>query len=216
MTRDTTTKCECNFKMSVTLHKNDLPADVKFGDILAVDSETLGLNFQRDRLCLIQLTDGGGDVHVVQIGRTPNAPVLSKLLADPAKLKIFHYARFDMGIMKKSLGVDIGPVYCSRTASKLARTYTDKHGLRDVTRELLGIEINKQQQASDWGADTLTDDQIAYAAADVIHLHKIRDRLDAMLTREGRKELAYRCFEFLPVRVALDLAGWQGTDIFEH
>jgi ribonuclease D len=203
--------------MTVTLHKNDLPANVKFGNKIAVDTETMGLLPGRDRLCLVQISGGDGNVHIVQLDRKNyNAPNLKKLMADTKVLKIFHFARFDIAIMKNYLGVETAPIYCTRTASKLARTYTDKHGLRDVCRELLGVDLNKQQQSSDWGADTLTDEQIAYAAGDVLHLHKLQEKFDEILEREGRKELAYKCFSFLPLRAELDLAGWAGSDIFEH
>ncbi len=203
--------------MTIKLHKNDLPAGLKFGNRIAVDTETMGLNAIRDRLCLVQISGGDGTAHVVQLNRKNyDAPNLKKLMADDKTTKIFHFARFDIGIIKKDLGVTCAPVYCTRTASKLARTYTDKHGLRDVCRELLGVEINKQQQASDWGADNLSEEQIAYAANDVMHLHALQDKFDVMLARESRKELAYKCFEFLPLRADLDLAGWAGTDIFEH
>jgi ribonuclease D len=203
--------------MTIILHKNDLPSSLKFGNRVAVDTETMGLNPVRDKLCVVQVSNGDGDAHIVQLDReTYNAPNLKKLMTDPKVLKIFHFARFDIGIMLACLGVTCAPVYCTRTASKLARTYTDKHGLRDVCRELLGVELNKHQQSSDWGAKTLSEDQIAYAANDVLHLHALQDKFDVMLEREGRKELAYKCFEFLPVRAELDLAGWPNTDIFEH
>lgn len=204
--------------MTVTLHKNDIPSGLKFSGSVAVDTETLGLVPGRDRLCLVQISAGDGNAHIAQISaESPSEAVnLKKLLADPDITKIFHFARFDLGIIRRYLEIACAPVYCTRTASKIARTYTDKHGLREVCRELLGIEINKQQQASDWGVGTLSDEQIAYAANDVLHLHKLRERLDEMLSRENRRELAYKCFEFLPLRAELDLAGWAGIDIFEH
>ena len=203
--------------MSVKLHKSDIPPDLDFGAALAVDTETMGLNNHRDPLCLVQLSSGDGSAHIVQLDRQRyDAPNLTALLADAAILKIFHYARFDLAVLKKYLGVACAPVYCTRTASRLARTYTDRHSLKQCCRELLDIELNKQQQASDWGAATLTDGQLAYAAGDVYHLHALKERLDAMLEREGRLRLAQQCFEFLPVRAALDLAGWADTDIFDH
>lgn len=203
--------------MAVTVHKNDLPAGLKFGSRIAVDTETMGLIPARDRLCVVQISNGDGDAHIVQLNRDHyDAPNLKKLLDDKKVLKIFHFARFDIAIIKKYLGVSCTPVYCTRTASKLARTYTDKHGLRDVCKELLGVELNKQQQSSDWGAAVLTEDQLSYAANDVLYLHKLQDKFDEILGREGRKELAYKCFEFLPLRADLDLAGWANTDIFEH
>lgn len=198
-------------------HKKDLPADIAFGDLVAVDTETLGLIPARDPLCLVQISDGDGKAHIVQLDRnTYDAPNLKKLLADPKKTKIFHYARFDIAIIKKYLNVDCAPVYCTRTASKLCRTYTDKHGLREVCKELLNVDLNKQIQASDWGADTLSHEQLQYAAADVLYLHQIKEHFDHMLAREGRTELAAACFAFLPLRAQLDLAGWAGIDIFEH
>lgn len=186
------------------------------GDI-AVDTEAMGLNNKRDRLCVVQLSDGNGDAHLVQFApNSYNAPNLCKLLTDPARTKLFHFARFDLAIMREYLGVVVAPVYCTRTASRLARTYTDKHGYKDICKELLGIDISKQQQSSDWGSPTLSPEQVEYAASDVLHLHKLRDRLNAMLTREGRMELATACFDFLPSRALLDLAGWETQDIFAH
>ncbi len=203
--------------MTITLHKNDLPSNLKFGNRIAVDTETMGLHPGRDKLCLVQISDGDGSAHLVQLNReTYNAPNLKKLMTDPKIVKIFHFARFDIAAMKAYLGITCAPVYCTRTASKLTRTYTDKHGLRDVCRELLGVELNKHQQSSDWGADKLSEEQLAYAANDVLHLHALQDKFDAMLEREGRVELARKCFEFLPVRAELDLAGWANSDIFEH
>jgi ribonuclease D len=177
----------------------------------------MGLEPHRDRLCVVQLSPGDGSVDVVQIPREPGgAPHLAALLIDPAVLKIFHYARFDLGILQRSLGVMPEPVYCTKIASRLARTYTDKHGLKDLVREVLGVDLSKQQQLSDWGAEELSDAQVAYAASDVLHLHALRDRLDAMLAREGRSDLAAACFRFLPDRVRLDLAGWAAEDVFAH
>lgn len=201
----------------VHLHAGDLPAGAAFEGAIAVDSETQGLSLVRDKLCVVQLTDGRGEAHVVQLDRaTYHAPHLKALLADPAREKIFHFARFDVAMIKRDLGVDCTPAYCTKIASKLTRTYTDKHGLKDVVRELLGRDLSKEAQSSDWGASELTDAQLAYAAADVIHLHAVREKLDAMLAREGRTALARACFDFLPTRAALDLAGWDETDIFAH
>lgn len=203
--------------MAVRLHRNDLPADAIFDDAVAIDTETLGLEVSRDRLCVVQLSRGDGDADVVQIGPgQTGAPCLERLLADPNVVKLFHYGRFDMAVLYHTFGVMAGPVYCTKIASKLARTYTDRHGLKDLTRELIGVEISKQQQSSDWGAETLTDAQLAYAASDVLHLHALREKLDAMLTREGRASLARAAFAYLPERVRLDLAGFQGMDIFSH
>ena len=203
--------------MSITLHKGDIPADLDFGNALAIDTETLGLTPNRDPLCLVQLSSGDGKAHIVQLNReTYAAPNLKTLLADEKTLKIFHFARFDIAVIKKYLEVDCAPIYCTRTASRLARTYTDRHGLRDCCRELLGIELNKQQQSSDWGAEDLKDVQLKYAANDVLHLHELKERLDIMLKREDRIDLAQKCFDFLPIRAALDLAGWSNEDIFEH
>ena len=186
------------------------------GDI-AVDTEAMGLNNKRDRLCLVQLSDGNGDAHLVQFAPgVYNAPNLVKLLTDPTRVKIFHFARFDLSIMRHYLGVRTAPVYCTRTASRLVRTYTDKHGYKDICKELLGVDVSKQQQSSDWGADKLTQDQMDYAASDVHHLHKLRAKLDVMIAREGRQELAQSCFNFLPYRAELDLAGWENEDIFAH
>lgn len=177
----------------------------------------MGLNNKRDRLCLLQISDGNGDAHLVQFERgSYRAPNLLKYLTDPKRTKIFHFARFDLAIIREYLGVRLQPVYCTRTASRLARTYTDKHGYKDICKELLGVEISKQQQSSDWGASTLTQEQIGYAAADVLHLHKLRDKLNTMLTREQRDELLKACCDFLPFRAELDLAGWENDDIFAH
>jgi ribonuclease D len=203
--------------MTIRLHKGDLPQGFVSTGAIAIDTETLGLNPWRDRLCVVQLSTGDGTADLVQIeaGQT-QAPVLQAILADPAVTKLFHYGRFDMGILSKTFGVMPGPVYCTKIASKLARTYTDRHGLKDLVRELIGTELSKQQQSSDWGAASLSDAQQAYAASDVLHLHALRTRLDAMLVREGRFDLARSCFGFLPARVALDLAGWPEIDIFSH
>jgi ribonuclease D len=199
------------------LHRNDLPDAAAFGQAVAIDTETLGLEIGRDRLCVVQLSRGDGDADVMQIApQQTRAPNLERLLADPSVLKLFHYGRFDMGVLCHAFGVMAGPVYCTKIASKLARTYTDRHGLKDLTRELLGIEISKQQQSSDWGAETLTDAQLAYAASDVLHLHALREKLDAMLEREGRDGLARAAFAYLPERVRLDLAGFEDMDVFSH
>ncbi len=186
------------------------------GDI-AVDTEAMGLNNKRDRLCVVQLSDGNGDAHLVQFpDKEYRAPNLLKLLADPKRTKIFHFARFDLSIMRHYLDQRVSPVWCTRTASRLARTYTDKHGYKDICKELIGVDISKQQQTSDWGAQQLTKEQVDYAAADVLHLHKLKAKLEEMLKREGRMELAQACFDFLPFRAELDLAGWENDDIFAH
>jgi ribonuclease D len=203
--------------MTIRLHRGDLPDLSRYRQSAAVDTETMGLDHGRDRLCVVQLSPGDGTADVVQIPRVgASAPNLQALLLDPGVLKIFHFARFDLAALQHSLGVMPGPVYCTKIASRLVRTYTDRHGLKDLVRDLLGIEISKQQQSSDWGADTLTDAQVAYAAADVLHLHALKDKLDALLAREGREELAAACFRFLPDRARLDLAGWAAEDIFAH
>ena len=203
--------------MAIRVHTGDLPNLENYGREVAIDTETMGLQTKRDRLCVVQLSPGDGSADVVRIPAGLNdAPNLKKLLGDPGVTKIFHYARFDMAALKYRFGVDVGPVYCTKIASKLVRTYTDRHGLKDLTRDLLGIDISKQQQSSDWGSDTLTRAQMDYAASDVLHLHDLKRHLDLMLLREGRGELARACFEFLPTRVALDLAGWPDTDIFAH
>lgn len=202
--------------MTVELHKNDLPAGRQWGNAVAIDTETLGLNPYRDRLCLVQLSKGDGNAELVQFDRSYDAPELTRLLTDESVLKIFHFGRFDMAVLKHSLGVMPRPVYCTKIASRLARTFTDRHGLKDLCRELLGIEISKQQQSSDWGADQLTPDQLNYAASDVLHLHALREKLDAMLTRDGREGLARACIAFLPTRVELDLRGWADIDPFAH
>ena len=204
--------------MANFLHDGDLPDGAFAGAAsVAVDSETMGLRIGRDPLCVVQLSDGRGDAHLVQLRRPAyDAPNLKRLLADPAVLKIFHFGRFDIGMFYRHLGVVTGPVYCTKIASKLARTYTDRHGLKDVVKELLGIDLSKAQQSSDWGAAKLSDEQLAYAATDVLHLHALRARLDEMLTREGRDGLARACFDFLPHRALLDVAGWEDVDIFAH
>jgi len=199
------------------LHKNDLPEGVSFGPSVAIDTETLGLNPQRDRLCLVQLSAGDNTCHMVQFEPGAYAaPNLKRLLSDQTVLKLFHFARFDIAAMKRYLGVAAKPVYCTRTASKLVRTYTDKHGLKDLVRELLNVDLSKDQQSSDWGAAELTEKQMAYAANDVAYLHRLKEVLDKMLAREGRTALAQACFDFLPARAELDLAGWPDVDIFAH
>jgi ribonuclease D len=203
--------------MTIRLHRGDLPDGVRFQGAVAIDTETLGLNHRRDRLCVVQLSAGDGSADVVQIpaGRV-EAPNLRALLTDPAVVKIFHFARFDLAAMQTAFGVMAAPVYCTKIASRLTRTYTDKHGLKDLVRDMLGIDLSKQQQLSDWGAEELTDAQVAYAASDVLHLHALKERLDHLLAREGRQDLAQACFRFLPERVRLDLAGWAEEDIFAH
>jgi len=203
--------------MTIRLHRGDLPNLDAYKGAVAIDTEAMGLDPYRDRLCVVQLSPGGGSADVVQIAATPGDPAnLKKLLADKSILKIFHFARFDLGILYKTFGVMAEPVYCTKIASRLARTYTDKHGLKDLARELLGIDLSKQQQLSDWGANDLSDAQISYAATDVLHLHAIKEKLDGVLAREHRTELAAACFRFLPDRVRLDLAGWAAEDIFSH
>jgi len=203
--------------MLVKLYRGDLPATLDLGREVAIDTETMGLSPHRDKLCLVQLSSGDGDAHLVHVDRqTFEAPRLKALLSDPGILKIFHFARFDVAALKVWLGVDVAPIYCTKIASKLARTYTDRHGLKDLVREMLGIEMSKQQQSSDWGLPVLSDAQKQYAAFDVIYLHEIRSRLDAMLRRENRLELAQACFNFVPVRAALDLGGWTEEDVFAH
>jgi ribonuclease D len=203
--------------MTIRVHQGDLPAGADFGSSVAIDTETLGLNPHRDRLCVVQLSAGDGTADVVQIAKgQTSAPNLQRLLTDPAVTKIFHFGRFDIAVLEKAFGVQTGPVYCTKIASKLVRTYTDRHGLKDLTRELIGVDLSKQQQSSDWAATTLSDAQVAYAASDVLHLHALRARLDMMLAREDRTELAKACFEFLPMRARLDLLGWAEQDIFAH
>ena len=203
--------------MTIRLHRGDLPDLTRYTGAVAVDTETMGLEPARDRLCVVQLSPGDGSADVVQIPpHNISAPNLKKLMADAKVLKIFHFARFDIAVLYKSLGVMPQPVYCTKIASRLVRTYTDRHGLKDLTKDLLGKDVSKQQQLSDWGAEQLTEAQVAYAADDVLNLHALKDKLDAMLAREGRTELARRCFEFLPTRARLDLAGWAAEDIFAH
>ncbi|MEQ9520356.1 MAG: ribonuclease H-like domain-containing protein [Parvibaculum sp.] len=203
--------------MSITLHKGDLPDGLTFSGSVAVDSETLGLNPHRDKLCLVQLSAGDGTAHIVQLDRSRyDAPNLRALMSDPSIIKIFHFARFDVAVMQRYLGVVTTPIYCTKIASKLVRTYTDRHGLKDLARELAGVELSKQQQSSDWGADEISEAQLSYAASDVLHLHELKSILDTMLEREGRLEIAKACFAFLPIRASLDLAGWAEEDIFSH
>ena len=203
--------------MTINLYKNDLPADVVFSGSIAIDTETLGLNPLRDRLCLVQISSGDGAAHLVQLSsQNYNAPNLKALLQDQSVTKIFHFARFDLAVLYHYLGVMTGPVFCTKIASKLTRTYTDRHGLKDLCRELLGIELSKQQQSSDWGADDLSEVQLQYAASDVLHLHALKERLEFMLEREQRCEWAKSCFDFLPTRCRLDLAGWGEQDLFSH
>lgn len=203
--------------MTIHLHRHDLPDGRSYGKSVAIDTETLGLNPHRDRLCVVQLSGGEGDADVVQIavGQT-SAPNLQRLLADEGVAKLFHFGRFDIAVMAHAFGTLAANVYCTKIASKLVRTYTDRHGLKDLCRELLGVDLSKQQQSSDWGADVLSDAQLAYAASDVLHLHALKTRLDGMLEREGRRAMAEACFTFLPTRARLDLAGWPDTDIFDH
>jgi ribonuclease D len=203
--------------MTNHLHRGDLPEGIGFGSAVGVDTEAMGLNPHRDRLCLVQLSSGDGDAHLVQLAPgCYEAPRLKALMADPTVTKLFHFARFDLAMIYHYLGVMAGPVYCTKIASRLARTFTDKHGLRDLCKDLLNVDISKQQQSSDWGAAMLTDEQLRYAATDVLHLHALRAKLDAMLTREGRADLARAAFDFLPTRVLLDLEGWAEQDIFAH
>jgi ribonuclease D len=203
--------------MTIRLHRGDLPDGLTLGPIVAIDTETLGLDIRRDRLCVVQLSSGDGNAEVVQIAAGQRrAPNLEKLFADPATLKLFHFARFDVAVLANAFGVTPAPIYCTKIASKLARTYTDRHGLKDLTRELLGIDLSKQQQSSDWGAPDLSEAQVAYAASDVLYLHALRAKLDEMLVREGRNELAQAAFNYLPDRARLDLAGFAEMDIFAH
>ena len=203
--------------MTIRLHRGDLPDISRYRGSVAIDTETMGLDVTRDRLCVVQLSPGDGSADVVQIPpRGDDAPNLKRLLADKTLLKLFHFARFDLAILYKTFGIMPEPIYCTKIASRLARTYTDKHGLKDLVREILGQDLSKQQQLSDWGASDLSEAQVAYAAADVIHLHALKERLDAMLAREGREQLAAACFRFLPDRVRLDLAGFAAEDIFAH
>ena len=207
--------------MTIKLHRSDLPADLSFGPIVAIDTETMGLNPHRDRLCLVQLSAGDGNAHLVQIPKGQSntlvkAPNLAKLLADPNVLKLFHFGRFDIAVLEHALGVRCEPVYCTKIAAKLTRTFTDRFGLKDLCKELLGVDLSKHQQTSDWGAEALSDEQMTYAASDVLHLHALKAKLDALLEREGRMELAQQAFKFLPSRARLDLAGWPEVDIFAH
>ncbi len=198
-------------------HKGDLPADVDLGDCIAIDTETMGLAPHRDRLCLVQLSAGDGDAHIVQFARDAyDAPNLKACLGDPATTKLFHFGRFDIAVIRQYLGITCAPVYCTKIASRLVRTFTDRHGLKDLCRELLGVELSKQQQTSDWGAAELSVAQLDYAAADVLYLHRLAEKLDEMLAREGRTDLAAACFHFLPARAELDLGGWPEIDIFSH
>lgn len=208
--------------MSIELYQNDLPDGLELGTEVAIDTETMGLNLKRDRLCLVQLSSGDGAVHLVQFrpqaGGRPDyaAPKLRAVMEDPSTTKIFHFARFDIAAIRRWIGVTPQPVYCTKVASKLARTFTDRHGLKDLCGELLGVSLSKQQQSSDWGAEELSEEQLRYAASDVLYLHQLRAALDAMLAREGRSEFAAACFDFLPKRAELDLAGWEEVDIFAH
>jgi ribonuclease D len=203
--------------MTIRLHRGDLPDLSRYTTSVAIDTETMGLNPHRDRLCVVQMSNGDGSADIVQVpkGHT-DAPNLKKLLADPAITKIFHFARFDLAALYHAFGVMPQPVYCTKIASRLSRTYTDRHGLKDLVREMLNIELSKQQQSSDWGSESLSEAQLAYAASDVLHLHALREKLDPMLAREGRMDLAKACFEFLPSRARLDLQGWEAEDIFAH
>jgi ribonuclease D len=207
---------------TVHLHRHDLPAGLDLGPVIAIDTETMGLNPHRDRLCLVQMSSGDGTAHCVQIvppalgGRGADCPNLKALLTDPARVKLFHFARFDVAILHQALGIEVAPVRCTKIAAKLVRTFTDRHGLKDLCKELLGVELSKQQQSSDWGAPELTPEQLAYAASDVLHLHALWARLEALLRREGRLELAEACFRFLPARGRLDLLGYDEPDIFAH
>jgi ribonuclease D len=203
--------------MTIRLHRGDLPDLAAYMGAVAIDTETMGLDPRRDRLCVVQLSPGDGSADVVQIalGQT-HAPNIERLLADPARLKIFHFARFDLAMLAKAFGVMAQPVYCTKIASRLTRTYTDRHGLKDLARELIGVDLSKQQQSSDWGAEALSDPQVSYAASDVLYLHALKEKLDAMLAREDRTDLAAACFGFLPQRARLDLAGWAAEDIFSH
>ncbi len=207
---------------TIHLHRNDLPPDLRLGPVVAVDTETMGLNPHRDRLCLVQLSAGDGVAHLVQIvperlgGHGANCPNLRRLLADPAVVKLMHFARFDVGILQHALDIEVAPVRCTKIAARLTRTFTERHGLKDLCRELLGVDLSKQQQTSDWGAADLTPEQLAYAASDVLHLHALWRRLEALLVREGRLALAESCFAFLPARARLDMLGYETPDIFSH
>jgi len=203
--------------LSITLHHGDLPGDLDLGKIVAIDTETMGLNPHRDRLCLVQLSSGDGTAHLVKFARGAyDAPNLKAMLTDPTVLKLFHFGRFDIAVLRHFLGVLTEPVWCTKIASKLVRTFTDRHGLKELCKELVGVDLSKQQQSSDWGADTLTEEQMRYAASDVLYLHEMKARLEEMLAREGRSEIAAACFRFLPTRAVLDLEGWPEIDIFVH
>jgi len=203
--------------MAIKLYRGDLPADLSFGPIVAIDTETMGLNPHRDRLCLVQLSAGDGNAHLVQIPKGPaKAPRLAALIADPKVLKLFHFGRFDIAVLEHALGVRCEPVYCTKIAAKLVRTFTDRYGLKDLCKDLLGVDLSKQQQTSDWGSEVLSEEQMTYAASDVLHLHALKTKLDALLEREGRTELAQAAFRFLPTRARLDVAGWPDVDIFAH
>ncbi len=204
--------------MTIHLHRNDLPDGLDLGPVVAIDTETMGLDPRRDRLCLVQLSAGDGDAHLVQIAPGQRvAPNLARMLADPAVLKLFHFGRFDIAALRNAFGVTAAPVYCTKIASKMVRTFTDRHGLKDLLQDLVGVDVSKQQQTSDWGAQTLTEAQLDYAASDVLYLHRLKAELDARLAREGRTALAQACFDFLPVRAELDLLGWDdAADIFTH
>lgn len=209
--------CGDGTALKIKLHKGDLPNGLDLGPLVAIDTETLGLVPSRDRLCLAQLSSGDGTAHMVQFAPGQyQAPNLKRLLSDAATMKLFHFARFDVAVFRQYLGVATAPVYCTKIASKLVRTYTDKHGLKDLVKELLGVDLSKEQQSSDWGAADLSEKQLAYAANDVAYLHRLKQALDSMLAREGRTAIAKACFEFLPARAELDLSGWADTDIFEH
>ncbi len=202
--------------MTNFLYQNDLPDNLNLGDSIAIDTETTGLNLKRDRLCVIQISSGDGDAHLVRFDKDNyNAPNLKKLLSDPKILKIFHFARFDLAVLKSHLGVEIQNIYCTKIASKLIRTYTEAHGLKAICKELIGVELSKDQQSSDWGSENISEDQIKYAASDVLYLHRLKEKLDEMLKREGRLEIANQCFKFLQTRSTLDLSGFEG-DIFSH
>lgn len=203
--------------MANYLYQGDLPDDLNLGSVVAIDCETMGLNPHRDRLCVVQMSSGDGNAHLVQVAKgQTSAPNLCRMLADPNVLKLFHFGRFDIAVLLHTFGVVTAPVYCTKIASRLVRTYTDRHGLKNLLAELLNVDISKQQQSSDWGADTLTDAQLDYAASDVLYLHKMRTELDQRLAREGRGDVAQACFDFLPMRARLDLMGWPDTDIFAH
>jgi len=203
--------------MKIELHHGDLPEGLSFGPILAMDTEAMGLHPVRDRLCLAQMTDGSGTVHIVKFGQPPlKAPRLKAVLKDKKILKLYHFARFDIALLKSYLGVEVSPVYCTKIASKLVRTFTERHGLKDLVKELVGVDLAKQQQTSDWGAETLSQAQLEYAASDVIHLHKLKEALDRLLAREGRMKIAQACFDFLPTRAELDTLEWVEEDVFAH